>query len=65
VAICGMDGILNNLGPQRSGADQVCERSNTQIADRPSRVSREVRTAFTEPVKVVNVESSIGLTVDR
>lgn len=63
--ICGMDGLLDitELAQERSRPSDT--RNSPGLFDRPSRVSREVRTAFTERLKVVNVESSIGLTVDR
>ena len=63
--ICGMDGILNitELAQERRAryADQVANVVTVMtdlIADRPSRVSREVRTAY-------EFKSSIRLTVDR
>ncbi len=70
--ICGMDGIsvITELAQERRTryADQVANVVTIMTdldAYRRSRVSRDVRTAFTELVKVVDVELSIRLTVDR
>jgi hypothetical protein len=60
-----MEGILDITELAQEWSRPSDTPKLTWIVDCPSRVSREVRTAFTERLKVVNVESSIRLTVDR